>query len=96
MLVNVVTQSDIAVMLYIGYSTLWHIVTLLLCCIQATQQCGAEQYCCCDVYRVINSVAQSDIALVLYTGYSTVWRRAVLGLYRIQASQHALYNYVYC
>ena len=58
---------------------------LLLYCIQAYQQCGAER-CCCAAHGLLNSVAQSDIVVVLYTGLSTVWRRAML-LYCIQATQ---------
>jgi hypothetical protein len=41
---------------------------LLLYCIQAYQQCGAER-CCCTAYRLLNSVAQS----CLYWAY-TVYR----------------------
>jgi len=58
-----------------------------LCCIQATQQCGAEGFCCCAVYRLLNSVAQRDFAVVLYTGYLTVWRRGFLLLCCIKATQ---------
>jgi hypothetical protein len=54
-LLIVVVHSDVAVMLYTGYSTVWR-KAMLLYCIQAYQQCGVER-CCCTVYRLINSVA---------------------------------------
>ena len=86
-LLNIVGQSDIAVMLYTVFSTLWRTAILLLCCIQATQHCCAQRYCCYAVYRLLNSVAHSDIAVMLYTVYSTLWGRAILLLCCIQAAQ---------
>jgi len=70
---------------------------LLLCCIQASQQCDADGFCCYAVYRLLNRVAQRDFAVMQYTRYSTVWRRGILLLCCIQATQqYGIERYCFC